>query len=63
MIVDIPLAVDEFHRRISWDHARERHRRDIDDIIVDHLWIAWEMDEVCEQIEAIRNKKEPEKKK
>jgi hypothetical protein len=63
MIVDIPLAVDKFHRRISWDHPCERHSRDIDDIIVDHTWIADEVDEVREQIEAIWKKKEPEKEK
>jgi hypothetical protein len=59
MIMDIPLAVDELHRRISRYHSCERHRRDIDDIIVHWPWESREMDEVREYVEAIREKKYP----
>ena len=54
MIVDVPLSVDELHRRIPGYHPCERHRRNIDDVIVDCRWESREVDEVSQYIEAIR---------
>lgn len=63
MIVDVPFAVDELERGISRYESCERHRRDIDDIEVDHLWVLMEMHEIGEDIETIWQEKYPEKER
>ena len=63
MIADVPLAVDEFERGISRYESCERHRRDIDDIEVDHLRMLVKMHEIGEYVETIWQEKYPEKER
>ena len=54
MIVTIPVCLHELQWSKSCDESCDRSDTDIDDIIVCHRWILPKMDEVCEDIERIR---------
>ena len=54
MIVSIPVGLHELEWGKSCDKPCDRSDTDIDDIIVYHRWILPKMDEVCEDIERIR---------
>lgn len=60
VIVDVPLSMNDLHRGISRNQSRKRHREDIYRIEIDHIGMLREMDEVCEDVETIREKCEPE---